>query len=177
MSLVMCSPAAVPTDGGFRPEADFKQKIPRVALPIESSRSYGRGILRGIADYLKVCGPWSIFHEERSLGVPTVDLFARYELEGMPSFDDDEQAIGRLAAEHLRQRGFRHFGFFGCPGVQVDGHYRDGGPDFGRSPAVDSRAGLLGRVDPRNPGAAGCFAQHPGAAVSRAVRPQPQGCH
>jgi LacI family transcriptional regulator len=47
-------------------------------------------------------------------------MFARYELEGVPSFDDD-QAIGRLATEHLRQRGFRHFGFFGFPGV----HYSD----------------------------------------------------
>jgi len=57
----------------------------------------------------------------RNLCVPTVDLFARYGLEGVPSFDDDDQAIGRLAAEHLRQRGFRHFGFFGFPGV----HYSD----------------------------------------------------
>ena len=31
--------------------------IPRVALLIESSRSYGRGILQGIADFLKTEGP------------------------------------------------------------------------------------------------------------------------
>jgi LacI family transcriptional regulator len=46
--------------------------IPRVALLIESSRTYGRGILRGIARYAHVNGPWSIYSQERELhsGVP-----------------------------------------------------------------------------------------------------------
>ena len=65
---VMGSPGAAPMDRGFTAEGRAERKILRVALLIESSRSYGRGILRGIADYFKVCGPWSIFHEERSLG-------------------------------------------------------------------------------------------------------------
>ena len=46
--------------------------IPRVALLIESSRTYGRGILRGIARYAHVNGPWSIYSQERELhsGIP-----------------------------------------------------------------------------------------------------------
>src|ERR1051326_7040083 len=46
--------------------------IPRVALLIESSRTYGRGILRGIANYAHVHGPWSIYSHERELhsGIP-----------------------------------------------------------------------------------------------------------
>jgi len=40
---------------------------PRVALLIESSRTYGRGVLRGIARYAHVHGPWSIFSQEREL--------------------------------------------------------------------------------------------------------------
>ena len=43
-------------------------KRPRVALLIESSRAYGRGILLGIAKYVREKGPWSIFHQERGLG-------------------------------------------------------------------------------------------------------------
>ena len=43
-------------DRGFTAEAGPERKIPRVALLIESSRSYGRGILRGIADYLNISG-------------------------------------------------------------------------------------------------------------------------
>lgn len=46
--------------------------IPRVALLIESSRAYGRGILRDIARYAHVNGPWSIYSQERELhsGIP-----------------------------------------------------------------------------------------------------------
>ena len=45
---------------------------PRVALLIESSRTYGRGILRGIARHTHIHGPWSIFTQERELhsGIP-----------------------------------------------------------------------------------------------------------
>ena len=50
------------------------QKIPRVALLIESSRTYGRGILRGIARFAHIHGPWSFFTMERDLhgGVPPI---------------------------------------------------------------------------------------------------------
>jgi LacI family transcriptional regulator len=48
------------------------QRIPRVALLIESSRNYGRGILRGIARYSHLHGPWSCYTGERELhsGIP-----------------------------------------------------------------------------------------------------------
>lgn len=36
---------------------------PRVALLVETSSSYGRGLLRGIARYAKLHGPWSFFLE------------------------------------------------------------------------------------------------------------------
>ena len=46
--------------------------IPKVELLIESSRTYGRGILRGIARYAHLNGPWSIYSQERELhsGIP-----------------------------------------------------------------------------------------------------------
>ncbi len=48
------------------------RSLPRVALLIESSRTYGRGILRGIARYAHANGPWSVFLQERELhsGIP-----------------------------------------------------------------------------------------------------------
>ncbi len=48
------------------------KKHPCVALLIESSRTYGRGVLRGIARYTHIHGPWSIFAQERELhsGIP-----------------------------------------------------------------------------------------------------------
>jgi LacI family transcriptional regulator len=50
----------------------MSKRLPRVALLIESSRNYGRGILRGIARYAHTNGPWSCFAQERELhsGVP-----------------------------------------------------------------------------------------------------------
>jgi LacI family transcriptional regulator len=39
----------------------------RVALLIETSRSYGRGLLRGVAAYLHTHARWSIWHQERTL--------------------------------------------------------------------------------------------------------------
>lgn len=40
----------------------------RVALLIESSRAYGRGLLEGIARYSRLYGPWALYHDGRSLG-------------------------------------------------------------------------------------------------------------
>jgi LacI family transcriptional regulator len=39
----------------------------RVALLVESSRAYGRGILRGIAAFARATGNWSIYHQEQLL--------------------------------------------------------------------------------------------------------------
>jgi LacI family transcriptional regulator len=39
-----------------------------VALLVESSRAYGRGVLHGIAEYVRLHGPWSIYMAERGLG-------------------------------------------------------------------------------------------------------------
>src|SRR5882757_5510441 len=49
-------------------KAANRSRRPRVALLIESSRAYGRGLLLGIARYVREHGRWSIFLQERSLG-------------------------------------------------------------------------------------------------------------
>ena len=43
------------------------KKLPRVALLIQSSRTYGRGRLRGIADCTRIHGTWSVCWQEREL--------------------------------------------------------------------------------------------------------------
>ncbi|HWL09401.1 MAG TPA: DNA-binding transcriptional regulator [Planctomicrobium sp.] len=47
--------------------APTRKDIPHVAILIETSRSYGRGLLRGVRRYLTLHGPWSVFVELRSL--------------------------------------------------------------------------------------------------------------
>ena len=39
-------------------------KLPRVALLIETSNAYGRGLLAGIAEYVREHGPWSVYLPE-----------------------------------------------------------------------------------------------------------------
>ncbi|HMP05149.1 MAG TPA: XylR family transcriptional regulator [Lacipirellulaceae bacterium] len=44
--------------------------VPHVALLIETSREYARGLLRGVARYHQEHGPWSIFFEPHGLDDP-----------------------------------------------------------------------------------------------------------
>ena len=55
------------------------------------------------------------------MGLPTVDLLGLHNIEGIPSFDNDSDAVARLAADHLLERGFEHFAYCGLTGV----HYSD----------------------------------------------------
>jgi LacI family transcriptional regulator len=117
---------------------------PHVALFVETSINYGRGVLRGIARYLRQHGPWSIFLEQHEIGaklpewidrwdgdgiitrydhprileteLPTVVLFDRAdEWLGRPRILNDHVAVGRMAAKHLLERGFESFGYYGIP--------------------------------------------------------------
>jgi LacI family transcriptional regulator len=50
-------------------------------------------------------------------GLPTVDLRCSFVLPGVPRVSNDQAAIARLAADHLLDRGFRHFAYCGLPGI------------------------------------------------------------
>lgn len=84
------------------------QKIPRVALLIESSRTYGRGVLRGIARFAHVHGPWSFFTVERDLhgGVPS--MLTKWKGDGI---------IARIENRQMAERLHK----LGCPVIDVLG--------------------------------------------------------
>jgi LacI family transcriptional regulator len=86
-----------------------RMKIPRVALLIESSRTYGRGILRGIAQYAHVHGPWSFFIQERELQ------------SGMPAWLQNWKGQGVIARIEDR-RTARALLRLGCPVIDVLGN-------------------------------------------------------
>jgi LacI family transcriptional regulator len=138
-------------------QIDKKPRWPRVALLIESSRGFGRGLLLGIAQYVREHGPWSIFLQERSLGdvspdwlknwtgdgvlarvesrsiaqvirklhIPAVDLRCVLPDLEFPSVRPDDDGIAKLAAEHLLERGFRHFGYCGFTGADYSDARKD----------------------------------------------------
>ncbi len=49
------------------------------------------------------------------LGVPFVNLYGSRPLHGLPQVGYDDFQIGRMAAEHLAERGFTNFAFYGLP--------------------------------------------------------------
>lgn len=49
-------------------------------------------------------------------GIPTIDVLGVVPNPGFPLVHVDDVAIARMAADHLRARGLRHFGFYGIQG-------------------------------------------------------------
>lgn len=129
-------------------------QAPRVALLIETARSYGRDMLRGIVRYARLHGPWSFYLTpgdfEQALPrmqqwggtgtiarietpriakailaarIPTIaldlsddQLRADNPLSRLSQVESDSSGAARLAAEHLLERGFRHYAFVGIEG-------------------------------------------------------------
>ena len=117
----------------------------RVALLIETSNAYARGLLQGVVHYIREHQPWSFHLMEQGrgddppewlkrwrgdgiiarietsriaravvqTGVPAVDVSAARLVPELPWVETDDEQIARLAAEHLLERGFKHFAFCG----------------------------------------------------------------
>ena len=127
-----------------------------VALLIETSNAYARGLLEGIITYTRQNDAWSFYLPEQERGArppdwlarwkgdgiiariesdaiasfirkcdcPTVDLSAARRVPDLAWVETDDEAIARLAAEHLLERGFRNLGFCGDPGFAWS-HWRE----------------------------------------------------
>jgi LacI family transcriptional regulator len=120
---------------------------PKVALLIETSNAYARGLLSGIVSYIREHRTWSLYVSEHNRGdkapswlsqwtgqgiiarienaeiaqalkhmaIPIVDMSAARLIPSLPWFETDDFAVAHLAAEHLLERGFKHFGYIGDP--------------------------------------------------------------
>jgi LacI family transcriptional regulator len=128
--------------------AALSKQPPRVALIVETSTTFGRRLLSGIAQYMRESGPWSVFFTDRAVNdsippwivnwdgdgiisrvaspdvrsalansrIPVVDLNEQMGGLGVPLISNDHAAIGRMAARHLIDRGFRNFAYLGHAG-------------------------------------------------------------
>jgi LacI family transcriptional regulator len=81
-------------------KASIPSGRPRVALLIESSRAFGRGLLFGVAQYVREHGPWSIFLQERSLGDLSPRWLRNWEGDGIIA-----RVENRPTAEAIRRLG------------------------------------------------------------------------
>jgi len=122
--------------------------IPRVALLMQGTRNYERGLLRGIAKYTNLHGPWQFYRlipylpDKRTSPVEWIHAWApdglimrEYDSNQFDSLLDlpipvvyvpttqprpehsnivvDDHKVGQLAAQHLYEKGLRHFAFCG----------------------------------------------------------------
>ena len=65
------------------------RKRKNVALLIESSRSYGRNLLRGIAQYSQTKGNWSLLHEEMTIDANLPNWLTNADVDGVIARLDD----------------------------------------------------------------------------------------
>ncbi len=71
-----------------------------IALLIETSRAYGRGLLRGVTNYVHANGRWSVYLQERAPGEPLAPWFHDWRGDGIIA------RIESLAmAEAIREKG------------------------------------------------------------------------
>jgi LacI family transcriptional regulator len=137
-------PAARKRKTGLKPA-----RIPRVAVLVDTSSSWGRQIVAGVHDYIRKHERWQMFIEARGVqeewSVPAgwrgdgiiarisnpqlaADLKARripvvnvsgIQISGVdfPRVSNDLNAVGRLAARHFLDRGFRSFAYFSLMGL------------------------------------------------------------
>jgi LacI family transcriptional regulator len=66
-------------------------EIPHVALLIETSRAYGRGLLQGINGYLRDHGPWSIYFQPQGLEMPPPRWLRHWHGDGILARIEDRQ--------------------------------------------------------------------------------------
>jgi LacI family transcriptional regulator len=90
------------------------RKRPKVALLIESSRAYGRGLLRGIAAYVRTHRPWSIYVEPHGLEQPTPQWIRTWDGDGILA-----RVIDRATADLLLATGI--------PTIDLRGALEDSG--------------------------------------------------
>lgn len=75
-------------------------KPPHVAILIETSLAYGRGLLRGVARYVQEHGPWSVYFRPQGLDAPPPKWLSHWRGDGILARIDTR----RMAQAVLRTR-------------------------------------------------------------------------
>ncbi|MBE7498163.1 MAG: DNA-binding transcriptional regulator [Verrucomicrobiaceae bacterium] len=108
--------------------------LPSVAILVDTSRSYGRDIVRGIRRYVAEHGPWSLYLEPRDLRSSFPDWLKNWRGDGILSRTVDEALLRqlkktKLPVVELRTSVLKHpFPFVGMDnsviGSRVAAHFR-----------------------------------------------------
>ena len=126
-----------------------------IALVIENSREYGRGLIRGIAAYgqqrrdwlLRLLRPHDLsapgaldgydgviariadrrtLRLLKDLAIPVVDVFGHFTQGELIRVETDDTRVGRIAADYFLGKGYTSFAFCGFAGTGYSDVRRDG---------------------------------------------------
>jgi len=76
-------------------------RIPNVAVLIESSRSFGRGLIEGVARYSRLHGPWLMYFEPRGSDVAPPAWLSQWDGDGILARIDDQRMADAVLATGL----------------------------------------------------------------------------
>jgi LacI family transcriptional regulator len=99
------------------------KKTQTVGLLIESSRAYGRGLLRGVARYVRAHHGWSVLHDERLLADRAPQWLRTQRLDGIIARVESREelsALRRLNVPMVDLRGLHKLP--GVPLIATDDH-------------------------------------------------------
>lgn len=104
------------------PEVDIAMNRRRkVALLVEWSRAYGRGVLRGIAAYAKAHESWKIYQTERSLGDAAPGWLRGWSGDGIIARIENDELLEQILPMNLPTVDLFERGGAGCfPAVITD---------------------------------------------------------
>ena len=87
-----------------RPSRKQPPAPPRVAVVIEASNAYARGLLAGIHRHVREHEPWTIFLQEHGRGAPPLQPLARWQGDGVIARIETEAVARTLATLRRQQR-------------------------------------------------------------------------
>jgi LacI family transcriptional regulator len=93
------------------------RSTPHVALLIETSRAYGRGLLRGVTEYVHDRGPWSVYFKPHGLSEPSPAWLTGWQGDGILARIETPELAEAVAAT-------------GLPTVDLRGRMQDLGIPF-----------------------------------------------
>lgn len=104
------------SSGSFQP-----RQRPNVALLVESSRSYGRALLRGIALYARNQTDWSLMHQEMASDAESPEWLESTPISGILARIETQETIDRLQRLNIPTVDLRcRFTIDAIPQVETD---------------------------------------------------------
>jgi LacI family transcriptional regulator len=93
---------------------------PRVALLVESSRAYGRGILAGVAKFIREHDSWSVFFQDLNLCDDTPDWLKNWQGEGIISRLENHDVVSVIRRLKIPAVYLRHVNYAKAPSILTD---------------------------------------------------------